>query len=135
MVGLSHVAIAVKDLDTAVRFYVQVLGYPTPRIEVVEDQKVTVAIFGKGLGRVELISPLPGNVGVSKFLTQRGDGLHHLCLEVEDIEATLASMRAQGVALIDETPRVGAGGAKIAFVHPKGAMGVLTELRQAGTGD
>lgn len=129
--GLDHVAIAVQDLDAAVRYYVEVLGFPPPHYEEVEDQKVMTAIFGSGFGRIELICPTPGNVGVKKFLEQRGEGLHHVCIEVEDIDASLARLKDKGAKLIDEKPRIGAGGARIAFVHPKGAHGVLTELRQS----
>ncbi len=128
--GLEHVAIAVKDLDAAVHYYVHVLGFAPPEFEVVADQKVRTAIFGHGMGRIELICPTDPTSSVAKFLEKRGDGLHHICVEVDDIVATLAELKAKGVALLDEVPRIGAGGAKIAFVHPKGGYGVLTELRQ-----
>lgn len=128
--GLDHVAIAVKDLDAAVKYYVEVLGFSPPELEVVEDQKVKTAIFGHGSGRIELICPTEPDTSVAKFLEKRGEGLHHICVEVDDIEASLRSLKAQGAQLIDQTPRLGAGGAKIAFVHPKGAHGVLTELSQ-----
>jgi methylmalonyl-CoA/ethylmalonyl-CoA epimerase len=131
--GLDHVAIAVKDLDAAVKYYVEVLGYAPPELEEVEEQQVKTAIFGHGMGRIELICPTSADSGVAKFLEKRGEGLHHVCVEVADLEATLAQMKAQGVKLIDETPKKGAGGAKVAFVHPKGALGVLTELRQGPT--
>ena len=128
--GLDHVAIAVKDLDVAIMHYVEVLGFAPPEIELVEEQKVKTAIFGHGLGRIELICPTEPNTSVAKFLEKRGEGLHHICVEVEDIVATLAELKAKGAQLIDETPKIGAGGAKIAFIHPKGSHGVLTELRQ-----
>lgn len=128
--GLDHVAIAVKDLDQAVKYYVDVLGFAPPELEVVEDQKVRTAIFGHGMGRIELICPTEPDTSVAKFLEKRGEGLHHVCVEVADIDATLAELKAKGAQLIDQTPRIGAGGARIAFVHPKGALGVLTELRQ-----
>ncbi len=128
--GLEHVAIAVKDLDAAVHYYVHVLGFAPPELEVVADQKVRTAIFGHGMGRIELICPTDPSSSVAKFLEKRGEGLHHICVEVDDLVATLAELKAKGVALIDEVPRIGAGGAKIAFVHPKGGYGVLTELRQ-----
>lgn len=128
--GLEHVAIAVKDLDAAVHYYVHVLGFAPPELEVVEEQKVRTAIFGHGMGRIELICPTDSNSSVAKFLDKRGEGLHHICVEVADIVATLAELKAKGAQLIDEVPKIGAGGAKIAFVHPKGAHGVLTELRQ-----
>ncbi len=128
--GLDHVAIAVKDLEAAVKYYVEVLGFAPPELEEVPEQKVRTAIFGHGLGRIELICPTEAGTGVARFLEKRGEGLHHVCVEVEDLEATLKALKGKGAPLIDETPRPGAGGAKVAFVHPKGAHGVLTELRQ-----
>ncbi len=128
--GLEHVAIAVKDLDVSVKYYVEVLGFAPPELEVVEEQKVRTAIFGHGMGRIELICPTEPNTSVAKFLEKRGEGLHHICIEVDDIVATLAELKAKGAALIDESPKIGAGGAQVAFIHPRGAHGVLTELRQ-----
>ena len=128
--GLDHVAIAVKNLEEVMAFYKTAFGLEADELETVEDQKVRTAIYGHGMGRIELICPTEPNTGVAKFLEKRGEGLHHICIEVEDIEAALATLKAQGAQLIDETPKIGAGGAKIAFVHPKGAHGVLTELRQ-----
>ena len=128
--GLDHVAIAVKDLDAAVHYYVHVLGFAPPELEVVADQKVRTAIFGHGMGRIELICPTDPSSSVAKFLEKRGEGLHHICVEVDDLVGTLAELKGKGAALIDQEPKIGAGGAKIAFVHPKGAHGVLTELRQ-----
>jgi methylmalonyl-CoA/ethylmalonyl-CoA epimerase len=128
--GLDHVAIAVKNLDAAVKYYVEVLGFAPPEIETVSEQRVTTAIFGHGLGRIELICPTDADASVAKFLDKRGEGLHHICIEVADIEQTLAQLKASGAQLIDAIPKIGAGGARIAFVHPKGAHGVLTELRQ-----
>ena len=94
------------------------------------EQQVVTAIFGEGMGRVELICPTTGDSGVARFLQKRGEGLHHICLEVEDIEAALAALREKGAPLIDQEPRKGAGGARVAFIHPKGTHGVLIELRQ-----
>ena len=128
--GLDHVAIAVKDLDAAVHYYVHVLGFAPPELEVVAEQKVRTAIFGHGMGRIELICPTDPSSSVAKFLEKRGEGLHHICVEVADIVATLAELKAKGAALIDEVPKIGAGGAQVAFIHPKGGYGVLTELRQ-----
>jgi methylmalonyl-CoA/ethylmalonyl-CoA epimerase len=128
--GLDHVAIAVKDLDKAISLYRDVLGLELAEIEEVPEQQVRTAIFGHGMGRVELICPTSTDTGVAKFLEKRGEGLHHICLEVDDIEATLAALKAKGAPLIDETPKPGAGGAKVAFIHPKGSHGVLVELRQ-----
>lgn len=128
--GLDHVAIAVKDLEKAIAFYQQAFGLELAEIEEVKEQKVRTAIFGHGLGRIELICPTEPDTSVAKFLDKRGEGLHHICIEVEDLEASLAELKRQGAPLIDQTPKLGAGGAKIAFIHPKGAHGVLTELRQ-----
>ena len=128
--GLDHVAIAVKDLEKAVAFYEKAFGLKLAEIEEVKEQKVRTAIFGHGLGRIELICPTEPDTGVARFLDKRGEGLHHICIEVNDIEAALAELKAQGAPLIDEVPKIGAGGARIAFIHPKGAHGVLTELRQ-----
>lgn len=128
--GLDHVAIAVKDLDAAIKLYRDVLGLSLTHIEEVEEQKVRTAIFGEGMGRVELICPTTQDSGVAKFLAKRGEGLHHICVEVDDIDAAISALKGVGAPMIDETPKIGAGGAKIAFVHPKGMAGVLTELRQ-----
>lgn len=132
--GLDHVAIAVKNLEQAVRYYVDVLGFAEPEYEEVADQQVRTAIFGHATGRIELICPTSSDSAVAKFLQKRGEGLHHICVEVPDIETALRDLKAKGAQLIDETPRTGAGGARIAFVHPKGAHGVLTELRQGVSG-
>jgi methylmalonyl-CoA/ethylmalonyl-CoA epimerase len=128
--GLDHVAIAVKDLDQAVALYRDVLGLELAEIEEVPEQQVRTAIFGHGMGRVELISPTVSGSGVAKFLERRGEGLHHICIEVDDIDAAIAALKSRGAPLIDETPKPGAGGAKVAFIHPKGSHGVLVELRQ-----
>lgn len=128
--GLDHVAIAVKDLDVAVKYYVEVLGFAAPELEDVPEQKVKTAIFGHGMGRIELICPTDPSSSIAKYLEKRGEGLHHICVEVGDLLQTLTELKAKGAQLIDETPKCGAGGAQIAFVHPKGAHGVLTELRQ-----
>jgi methylmalonyl-CoA/ethylmalonyl-CoA epimerase len=128
--GLDHVAIVVKDLDKAIGLYRDALGLELKEVEEVPEQQVRTAIFGHGLGRVELICPTTSDSGVARFLEKRGEGLHHICIEVEDIEAAMAALRAQGAPLIDEVPKPGAGGARVAFIHPKGTHGVLIELRQ-----
>jgi len=126
---LDHVAVAVADLPRAVALYRDVLGLPVGPVERVEDQSVDVAFVGEEPGRIELISPFR-ECGVSKFLQKRGDGLHHVAVRVHDVAALLSSLKARGVALIDEAPHTGAHGTTVAFVHPKGAMGVLLELVQ-----
>jgi len=128
--GLDHVAIAVKDLDAAIAFYRDVVGLELQEIEEVPGQQVRTAIFGRGMGRIELICPTSPDTGVARFLDKRGEGLHHICIEVDDIDVALDAFRRAGAPLIDQVPQPGAGGARVAFVHPKGARGVLTELRQ-----
>jgi methylmalonyl-CoA/ethylmalonyl-CoA epimerase len=128
--GLDHVAIAVKDLDKAIAFYRDAFGMELTHVEEIPEQQVKAAIFGHGMGRVELICPTVKESGVARFLEKRGEGLHHICIEVEDIDAAMAELRAKGAPLIDQTPKPGAGGARVAFIHPKGTNGVLTELRQ-----
>ena len=130
MTGLDHVAILVSDLDAAVKLYRDVHGLELAEIEEVPGEKVRVAIFGHGAGRIELVSPTGPDSPMAKALEKRGEGLHHICLEVEDIEKAMASLQARGAPLLDHKPRPGAGGAKVAFVHPKGSRGVLVELRQ-----
>jgi methylmalonyl-CoA/ethylmalonyl-CoA epimerase len=133
--GLDHVAIVVRDLEESIRLWRDALGLELAHVEEVPEQQVKTAIFGRGMGRVELISPTTKDSGVAKFLEKRGEGLHHVCIEVEDIEAAMASLRAAGAPLIDAQPKPGAGGARVAFVHPKGMRGVLTELRQGPVGE
>lgn len=132
MTGLDHVAILVSDLDAAVKLYRDVYGLPEPEIEVVPTEQVRVAIFGHGAGRIELVSPASPDSPMAKTIAKRGEGLHHICLEVPDIDQAMASLKAQGAPLLDEKPRPGAGGSKVAFVHPKGSRGVLVELKQGG---
>jgi len=125
---VDHVAIAVKDLDGALAFYRDVLGLPVGGVERVEDQVVDVAFVGEEPGRIELISPFKPDTAVAKFLEKRGEGLHHIAVRVRDIDATLAELKTKGVPLIDSVARTGAHGTRVAFVHPKGARGVLLEL-------
>jgi methylmalonyl-CoA/ethylmalonyl-CoA epimerase len=126
----DHLAIAVKDLDAAAEVYSSLLGVPVHDRERVEDQGVDVVFLGGGPTHIELICPFDEGNGVSKFLERRGEGLHHICISVADLPATLAALRSRGVPLIDEQPRRGAGGESIAFVHPRGGRGVLIELKQ-----
>jgi methylmalonyl-CoA/ethylmalonyl-CoA epimerase len=132
MTGLDHVAILVSDLDAAVRLYRDTYGLPEPEIEVVPTEQVKVAIFGHGAGRIELVSPLGPDSPMAKTIEKRGEGLHHVCLAVPDIAKAMAALVAQGAPLLDKTPRPGAGGSKVAFVHPKGSRGVLVELKEGG---
>jgi methylmalonyl-CoA epimerase len=129
IVGLDHVGVAVKDLNGAVGLYRDVLGLKLEGTHVLTERGVRVAFFSVGENlRVELLEPLNDDSPIGKFLGSRGEGLHHVALKVEDIEAVLEDFRRKGVALIDEKPRAGAEGKKVAFVHPKSTRGVLLEL-------
>lgn len=135
MPGLDHVAILVSDLDAAIALYRDVYGLPLAEVEEVPTEQVRVAIFGHGAGRIELVSPTGPDSPMAKALERRGEGLHHVCVEVPDLEQAMAGLRAAGAPLLDEKPRPGAGGARVAFVHPKGSRGVLVELRQGPPAD
>jgi methylmalonyl-CoA/ethylmalonyl-CoA epimerase len=124
---IDHVAICVADTDEAIARYKRVLGLEPDVREVVESQKTEATVLPLGETSLELISP-KGNEGLERFLEKRGPGLHHIALEVEGIEAALSALKALGVQLIDETPRSGARGHKVAFLHPKATGGVLVEL-------
>ncbi|MEW6731181.1 MAG: methylmalonyl-CoA epimerase [Acidobacteriota bacterium] len=127
---IDHLGIAVKSLDEALKFYRDQLGLPLAGTEVVEDQGVEVAMLPIGESRIELLQAIYADSPVARFLEKRGPGIHHICIEVEDINAQLAMLKAAGAQLIDEQPRPGAGGHLIAFVHPKSTHGVLIELVQ-----
>jgi methylmalonyl-CoA/ethylmalonyl-CoA epimerase len=123
---LDHIGIAVRDLDEARENY-RLLGLQESGRERLADQGVEICIFELGETRIELLQPL-GDGPLNSFLEKRGEGLHHLAIEVADIEGELQRLREAGVRLIDETPRRGFGGSRIAFIHPKSMSGVLTEL-------
>jgi methylmalonyl-CoA/ethylmalonyl-CoA epimerase len=124
---IDHVAVCVKDVDEAIAKYKQVLGLEPEVREVVASQKTEAVLLPIGETSLELISPR-GNEGLEKFLERRGPGLHHIAVEVEGIEDALAALKALGIPLVDETPRKGARGHKVAFLHPKATGGVLVEL-------
>lgn len=128
---VDHVAIAVGDLEQAIELYQGLLGKEPEHIEEVEEQKVRAAFFGVGETNLELLFPTAEDSPISNFLTKnpRG-GLHHICIEVSDLEGHLAKLKENGIKLIDETPRIGAHNKKIAFVHPKSTGGVLLELSE-----
>jgi methylmalonyl-CoA/ethylmalonyl-CoA epimerase len=127
---IDHLGIAVTSLDEALAFYRDALGLDVSAREVVEDQGVTVAMLPVGESRVELLEPTASDTPVGKFLARRGPGLHHVCYSVPDIDAALDRLRSSGARLVDERPRVGAGGHLVAFVHPSATGGVLVELVQ-----
>lgn len=129
--GLDHIGVAVKDLDKAISFYQDVLGLKLEGTHTLSDRGVRVAFLSVGgEAHIELLEPLNSESAIAKFLSSHGEGIHHLALKVNDIEASLQSLKRKGLTLIDETPKAGAEGKKIAFVHPKSTRGVLLELCQ-----
>jgi len=127
---ISHIAIVVPDLEEALNFWAGTLGLEVSHMEYVEDQGVDVAIMPSGESEVELLEPRDDTSGVARFMANRGPGIHHICFEVDDIEETLQQLKEAGVPLINDEPTIGTGGKRIAFIHPKGANGVLVELYQ-----
>lgn len=130
---INHLGIATKGIDEALKFWEDALGLENIHTEVVEEQKVRVAMLPIGESRIELLEPTSEDSPISKFLEKRGGGIHHIAVEVDDINASLADLKAKGMRLIDETPRIGAEGCLIAFVHPASTGGVLLELMQTET--
>ncbi len=124
---IDHIAIVVENLDLALGVYRDALGMTVTDVREMPEQDVMMAFLPTGDSEIELLEPLSAESGIGRYLAKRGEGLHHICLEVDDIEATLADLKAKGAQLIDETPKQGAYG-RIAFIHPKGAHGVLIEL-------
>lgn len=127
---IDHLGIATNSLDEALKFWRDALGLELMDIETVEDQKVKVAMLPVGEPRIELLEATSDDSPISKFLQKRGGGLHHIAVRVDDIRATLSRLKESGARLIDEEPRIGAGGCLVAFVHPSSANGVLLELVQ-----
>jgi methylmalonyl-CoA/ethylmalonyl-CoA epimerase len=125
---IDHIGVAVEDLDAALELYKQRYQMAEQHREVVEAQGVEAVLLEIGEGHVELLKPLGPETAVGKFLASRGPGLHHVAYQTTDIDAALEQMKAAGLELIDEKPRVGIGGSRVAFLHPKAAGGVLTEL-------
>jgi len=131
---LHHVAYVVNDLDAALPVFTGRYGLAVTIRELMPEQGVEAVMLGAGEGAVELIAPTDPESGVARYLEKRGEGLHHIALEVEDLPGALDQLRAEGAELIDQEPRVGLGGHLIAFVHPKSGFGALTELVQAEPG-
>jgi methylmalonyl-CoA/ethylmalonyl-CoA epimerase len=128
---IDHLGIATKGIDEALAFWSEALGLENVHTEVVEDQKVRVAMLPIGESRIELLEPTSNDSPISNFLEKRGGGIHHIAVRVDDIESSLNRLKAKGMRLIDESPRIGAEGCLVAFVHPSSANGVLLELVQA----
>ncbi len=128
--AVNHVAIVVENVEQALGFWRDALGLSLERTERVDTEAVRVAFMPVGGSEIELLEPTSEDSGVARYLEKRGPGVHHICLEVDDITATMERLRAHGVTLINESPRAGEGGRLYAFVHPRSAFGVLVELYQ-----
>jgi len=127
---IDHIGVAVADLDAAIALHVEVYGLELVHRETIEEQGVEAVLLDVGENHVELLAPLGDDTPVGRHLAKRGPGLHHVAYQVDDIEATLRGLREAGVRLIDESPRVGIRGSKVAFLHPSASGAVLTELVQ-----
>ncbi|WP_456368669.1 methylmalonyl-CoA epimerase [Geoglobus sp.] len=127
MKKIDHIGIAVRSLDEAVELY-RKLGFEVKEIEEVAEQKVRVAMLPVGESKIELLEATSPDSAVAKFVEKRGEGIHHIAVNVENIEEALENARKNGLQLIDEKPRIGAGGKKVAFIHPKSTKGVLLEF-------
>jgi methylmalonyl-CoA/ethylmalonyl-CoA epimerase len=125
---INHIAVAVKNLDEAAKIYQDVLGFGLSGVELVAEQKTKVGFFRIGESNIELVQPAEPGSPLDKFLETRGPGIHHICLEVDNIEAEIKSLLGKGVVMIDQKPRLGAHHSKVAFIHPKSSNGVLIEL-------
>lgn len=131
---IDHIGVAVDDLDEAVSLYSERLGMPVQHRETVEQQGVEAVLLGVGESHVELLRPLSPDTAVGRFLERNGPGMHHVAYGIDDIDSALEQARAAGLALIDDRPRTGIRGSRVAFVHPKSTGGVLTELVEAAEG-
>lgn len=127
---VDHIGIAVKSIDEALKFWEDTLGIKCHGVEEVADQKVKTAFLPIADTEVELLEGTSPESPVSKFIESKGEGIHHLAIRVDGLEAALEELKAKGVRLIDEKPRLGAGGARIAFLHPKATGGILLELSE-----
>lgn len=125
---INHIALAVNDMDEALKFWRDALGLELDRVEEVPAEKAKVAFFPVGGTEIELVQPTADDTGLAQYLEKRGPGLHHICVEVEDIAAMMAHLSEKGVRIINEEARVRDDGVKYAFVHPKSTHGVLVEL-------
>jgi methylmalonyl-CoA/ethylmalonyl-CoA epimerase len=127
---VDHIGVAVDDLEAAIALHEEIYGMALVHREVVDDQGVEAVLLDVGENHVELLRPLADESPVGRFLAKRGPGLHHVAYQVTDVQAALAELRARGLQLIDETPRPGIRGSRVAFLHPAASGGVLTEIVQ-----
>jgi len=132
--AINHVAVVVEDLEVALAFWQTALGIPLQRTEDNADEAVRIAFLPLGGSEIELLQPTTPDSGIAKYLDRRGPGLHHLCLAVDDIEATLQRLRDHQMELINETPRTRPDGTRYAFIHPRSTGGVLVELYELPPG-
>lgn len=127
---IDHVAIVSDDIDSVLHFWRDALGMEVSRIDDVPAEKSMVAFLPAGDSEVEIVKPTTGDSGLAKYLEKRGPGMHHICLEVDDLPGMLLKLKEKGIQLINESPQTGSGGKQYAFIHPKSAGGVLVELYQ-----
>ncbi len=132
MARINHLAIVVEHIEPALKFWRDALGLEVGQVQRNEAEEVEIAFLPLGESEIELLAPLNETSGVAKFLARRGPGMHHICLEVEHIEAVMQRLRAHGVELLNETPKENEAGTKYCFIHPKSAFGVLVELYEPG---
>jgi methylmalonyl-CoA/ethylmalonyl-CoA epimerase len=125
---VDHIGIAVRSLEAVLPFYTEVLGLPLLMVEEVESEKLKVAFLKAGETKLELLEPTSPESTVAKFIEKRGEGIHHVALGVESIEERIKELKEKGVRMVQDVPKIGAGGAHVAFMHPKSATGVLYEL-------
>jgi methylmalonyl-CoA/ethylmalonyl-CoA epimerase len=131
---IDHVGVAVEDLDASIALYEKTYNMTLVHREVVEEQGVEAVLLDVGENHVELLAPLGPDTPVGKFLAKKGPGIHHVAYQVEDIDSALEGLRSSGLRLIDETPRIGIRGSRVAFLHPAASGGVLTEIVEPAAG-
>ncbi|HEX5564097.1 MAG TPA: methylmalonyl-CoA epimerase [Sporosarcina sp.] len=132
MKKVDHIGIAIKDLNNALPYYIETLGLKLLGIEEVKSQKVKVAFIDAGNCKIELLEPIGEDGAIAKFLEKRGEGIHHIAFGVSDIRTRMQELKEKGVQMLQDEPKPGAGGAQVAFMHPKSSFGVLYELCDKG---
>jgi methylmalonyl-CoA epimerase len=130
---IDHIAVVVENLDAALATYRDALGMTVSRIDTIPEQDVKIAFLPSGDSEIELLKPIGVDSGIARYLAKRGEGLHHICLEVDDMEQTIADLKSRGIQLTHETPQRGAYG-RVVFLHPKSTSGVLIELLEKDAG-